>query len=58
MNSIEIKKLNKKYAKFALEDVSFNLPSGSIMGFIGENGSGKTTTLKCILDILKRGFFS
>ena len=54
MNSIEIKKLNKKYAKFALEDVSFNLPSGSIMGFIGENGSGKTTTLKCILDILKK----
>ncbi len=52
-NSLEIKKLSKKYDNFALENISFNLPKGMIMGFIGENGAGKTTTIKTILNIVQ-----
>ncbi len=53
-NAIEIKNLTKKYDGFTLDNISFNLPKGSIMSFIGQNGSGKTTTIKSILNIIKR----
>ena len=43
--AIEIKNLCKQYPKFALQSVSFTLPMGYIMGFIGENGAGKTTVM-------------
>ena len=46
MLALEIKNLNKKYKNFCLKDVSFQLEKGYIMGFIGSNGVGKTTTLK------------
>ncbi len=51
---LEVKNLSKRYAKsgFALNNVSFNVPYGSIVGFIGENGAGKTTTISCILNAL------
>lgn len=52
-NAIEIIGLTKKYDGFSLNDVSFNVPKGSIMGFIGQNGAGKTTTIKAILNIIK-----
>ena len=52
-NILEVKNLSKKYDKFELKDVSFELPKGMIMGLIGENGAGKTTTIKAILDIIK-----
>jgi len=52
--SIEITGLCKAYDGFRLKDVCFSLPAGSIMGLIGENGSGKTTTLKCILNLIRR----
>lgn len=52
-NAIEISGLTKKYDGFTLDNVSFNVPKGSIMGFIGQNGSGKTTTIKAILNIIK-----
>jgi len=50
---LEVENLHKTYKKenFQLKDVSFKLPYGSIMGFIGENGSGKTTTLSIILNL-------
>ncbi|MBC3886988.1 ATP-binding cassette domain-containing protein [Acetobacterium paludosum] len=54
MNAIEIKNLNKSYHDFNLKNVSFNVPKGSIVGFIGENGAGKTTTLKAILNLINR----
>ena len=50
-NILEIKGLNKAYDNFALKDVSFSLPKGYIMGFVGENGSGKTTTIRSILNM-------
>ena len=57
MNAIEVRNLNKLYkankvsSGFELKDVSFDLPCGCIMGLIGENGAGKSTTIKLILDI-------
>lgn len=52
-NSIIVNNISKKYDEFSLENVSFNLPKGCIMGFIGENGAGKSTTIKIILDLVK-----
>ena len=53
-NAIEIKDLTVKYDGFTLDKVSFQVPKGSIMGFIGQNGAGKTTTIKALLNIVKR----
>ena len=50
-NILEIQGLNKTYDSFSLKDVSFSLPKGYIMGFVGENGSGKTTTIRSILNM-------
>lgn len=54
-NILEINGLNKEYGDFALKDVSFALPKGFIMGFVGKNGSGKTTTIRSILNMAKIG---
>lgn len=50
-NILEIKGLCKSYENFSLKDVSFSLPKGYIMGFVGKNGSGKTTTIRSILNM-------
>ena len=52
-NAIEIKDLTKHYDGFTLDSISFNVPKGSIMGFIGQNGAGKSTTINAILNIIK-----
>lgn len=49
MDVLQVEGLCKRYARFALKDVSFQVSEGQIMGFIGRNGAGKTTTLKCLL---------
>lgn len=50
---IELKGVGKKYGiTKAVEDVSFTLPQGQIVGLFGENGAGKTTLMKCILGLL------
>lgn len=46
-------RLAKNYPSFSLKDVSFSVPPGFISGFIGVNGSGKTTTLKSIMNIVR-----
>lgn len=51
---LEIKNLSKKFKKFELTDVSFNLKPGYIMGFIGPNGAGKSTTIKLIMNLIKK----
>lgn len=53
MNALEIKNISKTYKNFKLDDVSFVLPCGHIMGLIGENGAGKSTIINCILDIIE-----
>ena len=53
-NYLEVKNLSKSFDNFRLHDISFTLPKGYIMGLIGPNGSGKTTTIKLILNMLKR----
>lgn len=52
MNAIEIRDLCKTYPGFYLDHLNLTLPSGCIMGLIGENGAGKSTTIKLILDII------
>jgi len=51
-NAIEINELTKHYTDFTLNSISFNVQAGYITGFIGPNGSGKTTTLKAILGMI------
>lgn len=53
MDAIEIKNLSKSYKDFALDDISFSLPKGSILGLVGENGAGKSTTIKLIMNALE-----
>lgn len=53
-NMLKLENVCKSYSAFSLENVSFCLPAGSIMGFIGENGAGKSTTIKLILDLIKK----
>lgn len=52
-NILDITNLCKTYDNFSLDHVTFSLPKGSIMGFIGENGAGKSTTIKAILGLVK-----
>ncbi len=49
-NILEVRDLTKDYGDFKLDAVSFSLPRGCIMGLIGENGAGKSTTINCILN--------
>ena len=51
MNAIEIKHLTKRYTGFSLDDLNLTLPSGCIMGLVGENGAGKSTTIRMILGL-------
>lgn len=51
-NAIEIKGVTKKYDGFTLDNISFDVPKGSIMGFIGQNGAGKSTTIHSMLNII------
>ena len=56
MNAIEIRNLTKSFGeKIALGGLNMTVPKGSIYGFIGENGSGKSTTEKIICGLIKRG---
>ncbi|HLS10287.1 ABC transporter ATP-binding protein [Lentibacillus sp.] len=51
---LEVRGLSKSYQDFELKDVNFQMPAGTIMGFLGRNGAGKSTTMKAIMDLIKR----
>ena len=53
-NAIEIRGLTKRYKDFALEDLNLDLPYGCVLGLVGENGAGKSTTIRLIMDALER----
>ena len=54
MECIEIKNLEKKLGNFSLQIDELKIPEGFVTGFIGPNGSGKTTTIKLIMNMLKK----
>ena len=54
MNALEITNLTKSYKDFKLDGINLTLPSGTIIGLVGENGAGKSTTIKLILDMIRR----
>ncbi len=53
-HNILVKNLSKSFQNFTLGDISFQVPKGRIVGFIGENGAGKSTTIHLILNELKK----
>lgn len=54
MNAIECRGLTKAYQDFTLDDLTFDLPAGCILGLVGENGAGKSTTLKLLMNAIPR----
>lgn len=53
-NSIVVQGLCKNFGDFLLDNISFEVPKGRIVGFIGENGAGKSTTINLILNELRK----
>ena len=53
MNALEIRGLTKHFGDFTLDDLNLTLPGGCILGLIGENGAGKSTTIRLILGMLR-----
>ena len=54
MNALELQGLTKHYKDFTLGPLDLTLPGGTICGLIGENGAGKSTTIRLILDMVQR----
>lgn len=52
--AIEIKNLVKKFDGFTLGPIDLSIPKGTIVGYIGQNGAGKSTTIKLLLGLLKK----
>ena len=52
-NALELRGLTKRYPDFTLDGLDLTLPSGCVMGLVGENGAGKSTTIKLILGMLR-----
>ena len=52
--ALQINGLTKEYPGFKLDHVSFTLPCGTIMGLIGQNGAGKSTTINAVLDLIRK----
>lgn len=53
-NALVVNRLTKKYKDFVLDNVSFTVPRGSIVGLIGENGAGKSTTINAVLGSIRK----
>lgn len=53
-NCLELKGVKRSFPDFKLDNISFSLPKGYIMGLVGPNGSGKTTTIQLILNMLEK----
>ena len=53
MNALEIRNLTRHFGDFTLDSLNLTLPGGCILGLIGENGAGKSTTIRLILGMLR-----
>ena len=53
MNVVEFKNVSKRRKDFSIHQLNFSIPEGYVTGFIGPNGSGKTTTIQMMMDILQ-----
>lgn len=51
---LQVTKLNKRFEKFEIKDMDFSIEKGTVMGLIGQNGSGKTTIIKLIMNVFGR----
>ena len=51
---LQVNNLTKQYTDFTLDRVSFSVQKGTIMGLIGENGAGKSTTINAILNLIRK----
>ena len=54
INALEIKGLTTRYTDFALEGLDLTLPMGCVLGLVGANGAGKSTTIRLIMDAMER----
>lgn len=53
MNAIELSHINKSFGGFAIQDLCLTVPSGTICGLVGENGAGKSTTIRLLMGALR-----
>lgn len=53
MNAIELSHINKSFGDFAIRDLNLTVPSGTICGLVGENGAGKSTTVRLLMGALR-----
>lgn len=52
--ALELNNVTKNYKDFTLDHISFNVPQGTIVGLIGENGAGKSTTIYAVLGLISK----
>jgi ABC-2 type transport system ATP-binding protein len=52
--AVKIENVRKEFKGFILDNVSFNIPKGYVMGLIGPNGAGKTTLIKLIMNLIRK----
>ena len=53
MNAIELSHIRKSFGDFAIRDLNLTVPSGTICGLVGENGAGKSTTIRLLMGALR-----
>ena len=53
MNAIELSHISKSFGGFAIQDLNLTVPSGTICGLVGENGAGKSTTIRLLMNALR-----
>ena len=53
-NAIELRHVSRSFGDFGVSDLNLTLPGGCILGLMGENGAGKSTTIRLLMDTLRR----
>ena len=51
--AVNLRSVTKKYTGFTLDNINLSIPTGTVMGLIGENGAGKSTTLRLMLGLIR-----